>query len=73
MVGATLPQSRIKKIVGYSLGPKKKTELVIKTLGNAHHTQKSDDGFIFHSDPGSQYARDEFKKSIKKIQYDTFL
>jgi len=45
----------------------KTTELIIKALQNAYHTQQPADGLIFHSDLGSQYTSDAFKKMIDEF------
>jgi len=47
-----------KKIVGHSFSHKMTADLVIKALENAYHTQKPDDGLIFHSDLSTQYTSD---------------
>src|SRR5690625_4522882 len=48
--------------VGYCFRRQITTELVIKALENAYHTQKPDDGLIFHSDLGTPYTNDDFKE-----------
>jgi len=53
-----------KKIVGYSFGRTMTTELIIKALENAYHTQQPGKGLIFHSDLGAQYTSDEFTNVI---------
>src|SRR5699024_1077582 len=53
-----------KKIVGYSFSRTMTTELIIKALENAYHTQKPDDALIFHSDLGTQYTSNEFSQAI---------
>jgi len=54
-----------KKIVGYSFSRTMSTELVVKALRNAYHTQRPDGRLIFHSDLGTQYTSDEFGQAIK--------
>lgn len=56
-----------KKIVGFSFDRMMTTDLITKALQNAYHTQQPARGLIFHSDLGSQYTSDAFKKVI-----DTF-
>jgi len=58
----------IKKIVGYSFGRSMTTELFIKTLKNAYHTQQPGEGLVFHSDLGTQYTRDVFRNVIEKYR-----
>lgn len=55
------------KIVGYSFGRSMTTELVMKALENAYETQKPDNGLILHTDLGSQYTSDDFKKLVKSL------
>jgi len=46
-------------------------ELVIQALKNAYETQKPGDGLIIHTDLGSQYTSDEFRRytaSLNMIQ-----
>lgn len=43
------------------------TELIIKALRNAYHTQRPKEGLMFHSDLGSQYTGDEFANVIKQL------
>src|SRR5699024_3375623 len=43
------------------------TELIIKALQNAYHTQQPADGLIFHSDLGNQYTSEAFKKMIDEF------
>jgi len=42
------------------------TELIIKALENACHTQQPGKGLISHSDLGTQYTSDEFANVIDK-------
>lgn len=39
-----------KKIVGYSFLRSMTTDLITKALENAYHSQKPDNGLIYHSD-----------------------
>src|SRR5699024_12222431 len=55
-----------KKIVGFSFDRMMATELVIKALQNAYHTQQPAKGLIFHSGLGSQYTSDAFQKVIDR-------
>src|SRR5690625_710747 len=58
----------IKKIVGYSFGRSLTTELFIKTLKNAYHTQQSAEVIVFHSDLCTQYTLDVFRMVIEKYR-----
>lgn len=53
-----------RRVVGWSLGKKLTRELVINSLRSALLTRKPKQGSIFHSDRGSQYASDEFRKVL---------
>src|SRR5699024_12617073 len=55
-----------KKIVGFSFDRMMTTEVVIKALQNAYHTQQPAKGLIFHSDLGSQYTSDAFQRVIDR-------
>lgn len=50
-----------KKIVGYSFSRNMTTNLVIKALENAYHTQKPPENLILHTDLGTQYTSQEFQ------------
>ncbi len=54
-----------RRIVGWSLGNRISKELVIGSLRDAINKRKPASGLIFHSDRGSQYASDEFIKTLK--------
>jgi putative transposase len=49
-----------RKIIGWCFGVRIDKELVIKSLRMAIETRKIEEGLIFHSDQGSQYASKEF-------------
>lgn len=63
---ASVMDLHTKKIVGFSFDRMMTTELVIKALQNAYHTQQPAKGLIFHSDLGSQYTSDAFQKVIDR-------
>lgn len=64
---ASVMDLHTKKIVGFSFDRTMTTELIIKALKNAYHTQQPAKGLIFHSDLGSQYTSDEFKEVINQF------
>src|SRR5699024_901273 len=64
---ASVMDLHTKKIVGFSFDRMITTDLIIKALQNAYHTQQPADGLIFHSDLGSQYTSDAFKKVIDEF------
>ncbi len=49
-----------KKIIGYSFSRNMTTNLVVKALENAYHTQKPPEGLILHTDLGTQYTSQKF-------------
>src|SRR5699024_10657274 len=57
-----------KIIVGLSFVRIITSELVIKALQIAYHTQQPTKGLIFHSDLGSQYTSDAFQKVIDRYR-----
>src|SRR5690625_2612574 len=65
---ASVMDLHTKKVVGYSFARTMTTELIIKALENAYHTQKPSEGLIFHSDLGTQYTSDEFAAIIEKFK-----
>ncbi|MGI2733514.1 IS3-like element ISBce13 family transposase [Bacillus cytotoxicus] len=50
-----------KKIIGYSFSRNMTTNLVVKALENAYHTQRPQKGLILHTDLGTQYTSQEFQ------------
>jgi transposase InsO family protein len=54
-----------RKIVGWSLESRMSRKLVMKSLSEAISQRKPEQGLIFHSDQGSQYASNEFRTLIK--------
>ena len=53
-----------RQIVGWSMQPRMKKELVIDALRMAWFRRHPDKGLIFHSDRGSQYCSDEFQAAL---------
>jgi transposase InsO family protein len=56
-----------RKIVGWSMANHMRTEMVIAALIMAYQNRKPGKGLIIHSDQGSQYGSDEFRKELKKM------
>jgi putative transposase len=54
-----------RKVVGWSMSDRMKSELVCSALTMAFWQRKPDVGLIMHSDRGSQYASDQHRKLIK--------
>ena len=55
-----------REIVGWSMSSSLHTDLVLKSLEMAMKTTKADAEVIFHSDRGSQYASEAYRKMLKK-------
>lgn len=55
-----------RKIVGWQLGTRMKTELVSAALDKAYQSQKPGKGLLHHSDRGSQYASVDYREKLKK-------
>ncbi|MDQ1909988.1 IS3 family transposase [Paenibacillus sp. GD4] len=54
-----------REIVGWRLYDRMTTDLVVDTLQAAYEAKKPQKGLIHHSDRGSQYASDEYRKKLK--------
>jgi len=54
-----------RQIVGWSMQPTMKKELVIDALRMAWFRRHPDTGLIFHSDRGSQYCSEEFRALLR--------
>jgi len=55
-----------RKVVGWSMSNRMTSQLVIDSLKHAVEVRKPEAGLIFHSDRGSQYASNDFRRSLKK-------
>lgn len=55
-----------RKIVGWSMGKRMKTELVLEALKMAYWRRKPKTGLIHHSDRGVQYASDSYQKQLNE-------
>lgn len=53
-----------RKIVGWSMNKRMKDDLVVDALNNATHRTRPTEGFIFHSDRGSQYCSKKFRAQV---------
>ena len=54
-----------RRIVGWSMSDRIKTDLVCQALKSAYWRRKPPGGLIMHSDRGSQYASDSYRQLIK--------
>ncbi len=57
-----------RKIVGWKLGERMTTDLVLAALDQAYEAKKPPKGLIHHSDRGSQYASEEYRKRLTKYR-----
>ena len=57
-----------KQIVGWKLGDRMTTDLVMDALQQAYTSKKPGKGLIHHSDRGSQYASKEYRKQLKSYR-----
>lgn len=55
-----------RRVIGWQLDKRINSNLVEKALENALMDRKVEDGIIFHSDQGIQYASDNFRKMLKE-------
>ncbi|MDM8535674.1 IS3 family transposase [Desulfobacterales bacterium HSG17] len=57
-----------RKVIGWSMDKKMKTNMFIKALDMAYENRIPEPGVIFHSDRGIQYASDGFRQKLKNYQ-----
>ncbi|MCY1066671.1 IS3 family transposase [Nannocystis sp. RBIL2] len=56
-----------RRVVGWSMADHMRTELVLGALRAAlGHREPSDEGLVFHSDRGSQYAADDYREALRQ-------
>jgi putative transposase len=53
-----------REIVGWRLGDRMTSELVLGALEHAYNAKKPNKGMIHHSDRGSQYASEDYRKQL---------
>lgn len=54
-----------RQVVGWSMKPHMKTELVLDALRMAWFRRRPEAGLVFHADRGSQYCSAEFQKALQ--------
>jgi len=59
-----------KQIVGWKLSDRMTTDLVTEALDQAYMAKKPKEGLIHHSDRGSQYASQEYRKKLKTYKME---
>ncbi|WP_338123021.1 IS3 family transposase [Veillonella magna] len=57
-----------RKIVAWTLSKRLDVSCVVKTITKAKERRNITSPLLIHSDRGSQYVADEYKKATKKIQ-----
>ncbi len=57
-----------REIVGWRLGERMTTDLVLGALDDAYKAKRPKKGLIHHSDRGSQYASADYRKRLKKYR-----
>ena len=56
-----------RKVIGWSLGNNRTTELTLKSLNMAIETRKFEPGLIFHSDKGSEYGAHVYQNKLRSV------
>jgi putative transposase len=57
-----------RKIVGWRLGDRMTTDLVLAALDMAYEAKKPAKGLLHHSDRGSQYTSEEYRERLRKYK-----
>lgn len=55
-----------RKVVGWEVGPRNDTDLVLRALKNAVVARKPEPGLIHHSDRGSTYASARYQEELRR-------
>lgn len=63
---ATVIDLYSRKIIGWSMNKRMKKSLVVDAMEMAFRQRKPEDDLIFHSDRGSQYCSEDFRKILKR-------
>lgn len=56
-----------RKVIGWSLGSQRTTDLTLKSLQMAFATREIKQGLIFHSDKGAEYAAHIFQSTLREM------
>jgi len=56
-----------RKVIGWSLGKDRTTELTLKSLDMALKARKFESGLIFHSDKGSEYGAHIYQNKLRSV------
>lgn len=58
-----------KRVIGWSMEANMTTEMVLKALNMAITNRNPQEGIIFHTDRGKQYASEEFRKRLREKNF----
>lgn len=64
---ATVMDRCTRRVIGWSLGPKKNVKLTLQALDRAVHCRHPRPGLIFHSDRGTEYAGYVFRDRLAEL------
>lgn len=64
---ATVMDRCTRRVIGWSLGPKKNVRLTLQALDRAVHRRRPRPGLIFHSDRGTEYAGYVFRDRLAQL------
>jgi putative transposase len=64
---AAIIDGHSRKIVGFSVKDHMRVELVSEALTSAYWRERPEKGLLLHSDRGSQYASDDYRRLIKSF------
>jgi len=64
---ATVMDRCTRRVIGWSLGPKKNVKLTLQALDRAVHRRHPRPGLIFHSDRGSEHAGYVFRDRLAEL------
>ena len=64
---ATVMDRCTRRVIGWSLGPKKNVQLTLQALDRAVHRRHPRPGLIFHSDRGTEYAGYVFRDRLAEL------
>lgn len=67
---ATVLDKFSRKILAWSIGPKKSCELTKRVLKSAYRKRRPKGNPIIHSDRGSEFLGEEFSELVKKLEMD---
>lgn len=63
---ATVMDKHSRRVLGWSLGPKRDAELTTQALQHATRKRNAKPGLVFHTDRGMEYAALDFKRQLQR-------